>query len=105
MVAISPIQMVGSAFYAPQTLDDAPCCTTHKEHHSCNLDSFCIKRNRHLAQYHTFADCVIMVESAIILASAPGMSWDEAKSDAAAFQLVFDKLPINFKSCFNFFEI
>jgi hypothetical protein len=46
-----------------------------------------------------------MVESAIILASAPGMSWDEAKSDAAAFQLVFDKLPINFKSCFNFFEI
>lgn len=55
LVVVSPIQVVGSAFYAPQTLDVALRCPTYKEHHAFNRDSFCFKRIRYLVQHLTHA--------------------------------------------------
>jgi drug/metabolite transporter (DMT)-like permease len=44
-------------------MDAAIPCATHEEHYSWDIDSFHFKWNKHLAQHHTFVDCIADVNN------------------------------------------
>ena len=61
LVAISYVQVVGGALHASQTMDAALCRSAHQEHDSRNIHSLHFEWTEHLAQYHTFVDCIANV--------------------------------------------